>query len=152
MFPHSRAYMELPTSGLVGSFDSATNPYEFDLDGWRFVGTGGQTLDDVFRYVPGDARMEMVEAMLRWRLWAPTAPDTLWCYPFQDGDAFVMKECPHVFFVGNQPRFETVVVEGPEGQSVRVVAVPEFKKSGEVVVLDLETLEPEVVRVGIFEG
>jgi hypothetical protein len=37
--------MELPTSGLIGSFDSATNPYEFDLDGWRFVGTGGQTSD-----------------------------------------------------------------------------------------------------------
>ncbi|KAM0721882.1 hypothetical protein Q7P37_002807 [Cladosporium fusiforme] len=152
MFPHSRAYMELPTSGLVGSFDSATNPYEFDLDGWRFVGTGGQTVDDVFRYVPGDERLEMIEAMLRWRLWAPTAPDTLWCYPFQDGDAFVMKECPHVFFVGNQPKFETAVVEGPMGQAVRIVAVPEFKKTGEVVVLDLETLEPEIVKVGIFEG
>lgn len=152
MFPHSRAYMELPTSGLIGSLDSATNPYEFDLDGWRFVGTGGQTVDDVFRYVPGDERLEMMEAMLRWRLWAPTAPDTLWCYPFQDGDAFVMKESPHVFFVGNQPKFETALVEGPAGQVVRVVAVPEFKKTGEVVVLDLETLEPEVIKVGIYEG
>lgn len=152
MFPHARAYMELPTSGLVGSFDSATNPYEFDLDGWRFVGTGGQTVDDVFRYVPGDDRLEMMEAMLRWRLWAPTAPDTLWCYPFRDGDAFVMKECPHVWFVGNQPKFETMLVEGPLGQKVRVISVPEFHETGEVVVLDLETLEPELVKVGIFEG
>lgn len=151
MFPHARAYMEPPTSGLVGSFDSATNPYEFDLDGWRFVGSGGQTVDDVFRYVPGDERLEMMEAMLRWRLWAPTAPDTLWCYPYQDGDAFVMQECPHVFFVGNQPKFETIQVEGPLGQVVRVIAVPEFKKTGEVVVLDLETLEPEIVKVDIFE-
>lgn len=152
MFPHSRAYMELPTSGLIGSFDSATNPYEFDLDGWRFVGTGGQTVDDVFRYVPGDKRLEMMEAMLRWRLWAPTAPDTLWCYPYQDGDAFVMKECPHVFFVGNQPKYETTLVEGPLGQTVRVIAIPEFKKTGEIVVLDLETLEPELMKVDVFEG
>jgi DNA polymerase delta subunit 2 len=152
MFPHARSYMELPTSGLIGSFDSATNPYEFDLDGWRFVGTGGQTVDDVFRYVPGDDRLEMMEAMLRWRLLAPTAPDTLWCYPYQDGDAFVMKDCPHVFFVGNQPKFETTLVEGPLGQVVRVISVPEFRKTGEVIVLDLETLEPELVKVGIFEG
>jgi DNA polymerase delta subunit 2 len=152
MFPHARAYMEPPTSGLIGSFDSATNPYEFDLDGWRFVGSGGQTVDDVFRYVPGDERLEMMEAMLRWRLWAPTAPDTLWCYPYQEGDAFVMKECPHVFFVGNQPKFETIQVEGPLGQVVRVIAVPEFKKTGEVVLLDLETLEPELVKVEVFDG
>lgn len=152
MFPHGRAYMELPTSGLVGSFDSATNPYEFDLDGWRFVGSGGQTVDDVFRYVPGDERLEMIEAMLRWRLWAPTAPDTLWCYPYQDGDAFVMQECPHVFFVGNQPKFETTVVKGPLGQTVRVVSVPKFHETGEIVLLDLETLEPEVMKLGIFEG
>jgi DNA polymerase delta subunit 2 len=63
-----------------------------------------------------------------------------------------MKECPHVFFVGNQPKFETVQVEGPLGQIVRAIAVPEFSKTGEVVLLDLETLETEVVKVGIFEG
>ncbi len=93
----------------------------------------------------------MMEAMLRWRLTAPTAPDTLWCYPFQDGDQFVMKECPHVFLVGNQPKFETTVVEGPLGQEVRVLAVPRFKETGELVLLDCETLVPEVVRFEVFD-
>ena len=153
MFPHARAYMDLPgTSKEASWFSSSTNPLDFDLDGWRFLGSGGQTLDDVYKYVAGEERLEMMEAMLRWRLTAPTAPDTLWCYPFQDGDAFVMQECPHVYFVGNQPKFETGVVEGPNGQSVRLVAVPRFKETGEVVVMDLESLEAEVVKFEVFEG
>ena len=133
-------------------FDSATNPHDFDLDGWRFLGTGGQTVNDIYKYVSGEERLEMMEAMLRWRLAAPTAPDTLWCYPFQDGDAFVMKECPHVYFAGNQPKFETGLIEGPQGQTVRLTAVPSFRETGEVVVMDLETLGVEVVKIEIFEG
>lgn len=158
MFPHSRAYTEHPVSTASAPtttpnwFDSTTNPAEFDIDGWRFLGSGGQTLDDVYKYVSSEERLEMMEAMLRWRLTAPTAPDTLWCFPFQDGDRFVMKECPHVYFVGNQPRFETGWIEGPQGQGVRLVAVPGFKETGEVVLVDMETLEVEVVRFEVFEG
>ncbi|KAK1065078.1 DNA polymerase delta small subunit Cdc1 [Friedmanniomyces endolithicus] len=153
MFPHSRAYMNPPTAPEgPGWFDSTTNPAEFSADGWRFLGTGGQPVDDVYKYLPDcEERLEMMEAMLRWRLTAPTAPDTLWCYPFQDGDQFVMKECPHVFLVGNQPKFETTVVEGPLGQQVRVLAVPRFKETGELVLLDCETLVPEVVRFEVFD-
>ncbi|KAK6436339.1 DNA polymerase delta small subunit Cdc1 [Oleoguttula sp. CCFEE 5521] len=153
MFPHSRTYQSPPKTSPAepGSFDSGTNPYAFDLHGWRFLGTGGQPVDDIYKYVTGEERLEMMEAMLRWRLVAPTAPDTLWCYPFPDGDAFVLRECPHVFFVGNQPKFESTVVEGPLGQQCRIVAVPSFRDTGEVVVLDLETLEPEIVKFEIFE-
>ncbi|KAK5173591.1 DNA polymerase delta small subunit Cdc1 [Saxophila tyrrhenica] len=157
MFPYSRAYMphpSQPTSNEPHYFHPTTNPSTFDLSGHRFLGTSGQPLDDIYRYVHGDSRLEMMEAMLRWRLVAPTAPDTLWCYPFQDGDAFVMEECPHLFFVGNQPKFETGLVEGPGGERVRVVAVPGYRETGEVVVVDLESdeLGVEVVRVEVFEG
>ena len=62
-----------------------------------------------------------------------------------------MKECPHVFFVGNQPAFETTTVEGPTGQSVRLIAVPQFKETGEVVLLDMETLEVELVKINVVE-
>ncbi|KAK4546212.1 hypothetical protein LTR36_002349 [Oleoguttula mirabilis] len=158
MFPHSRNYMAPPTATTkdgdgeeVGWFDSQTNPADFTLDGFRFLGTGGQPVDDVYKYIAGEERLEMMEAMLRWRLSAPTAPDTLPCYPFQDEDQFVIKDCPHVFFVGNQPRFETTLIEGPVGQAVRIIAVPRFKETGEVVVVDMETLVPEVVRFEVFD-
>lgn len=72
------------------------------------------------------------------------------CYPFQDKDRFVMESCPHVFVIGNQPRFETTLIEGPNGQMVRLIALPKFRETGELVLLDAETLEPEVIRFSVF--
>ena len=77
MLPHSRTYSANPGSNESGWFDSTTNPWEADINGWRMMGTGGQPIDDVFKYVEGDERLEMMENVLRWRCIAPTAPDTL---------------------------------------------------------------------------
>jgi len=79
LFPHSRSYASLPTqaNSEPSWFDSVTNPWEGDIDGWRFLGTAGQPVDDMFKYLPGDDRLEMMEHLLRWRNCAPTAPDTL---------------------------------------------------------------------------
>lgn len=41
---------------------------------------------------------------------APTAPDTLTCYPFTDDDPFILPATPHVYFAGNQPEFATRLV------------------------------------------
>ena len=73
------------------------------------------------------------------------------CYPFQDEDQFIIAECPHVYFVGNQPSFETTVIAGPAGQSVRMIAVPKFKETGEIVLIDTESLEVELVKFDIME-
>lgn len=73
------------------------------------------------------------------------------CYPYQDKEPFVIEETPHVYFAGNQPKYETTVIEGPLGQNVRLIALPKFKETGEVVILDLETLEPEVIKFDIVE-
>lgn len=82
MFPRSRAYSSAPTSttdetGEAGWFDPVTNPWEGEIEGWKVLGTGGQNVDDVFKYVEGEDRLGMLEAMCRWRCCAPTAPDTL---------------------------------------------------------------------------
>lgn len=81
MLPRSRNYCAAPGSSEPGWFDSVTNPWEGDVDGWRMMGNGGQPIDDVFKYVEGDERLEMMESLMRWRCGAPTAPDTL-CKPF----------------------------------------------------------------------
>jgi len=70
-------------------------------------------------------------------------------YPYQDEDPNVIKECPHVYFAGNQPSFETRVITGlydkdeKQTQAVRLIAVPKFSETGIAVVLDLETLDAE---------
>ncbi|KAF2237654.1 hypothetical protein EV356DRAFT_510632 [Viridothelium virens] len=153
LFPHCRAYSLIPgeSSQDPGWFDTATNPWQGDVDGWRVLASGGQTVDDVFKYVEGEDRIEMMESMLRWRLVAPTAPDTLWSYPFQLKDAFIISECPHVYIVGNQPKFDTAVIEGPDGQRVRLIAVPKFRDTGELILLDMENLGVEVVKFDLFQ-
>ncbi|KAL4966275.1 DNA-directed DNA polymerase delta subunit POL31 [Aspergillus stella-maris] len=189
MFPRARAYCAPPPAGEgkpePGWFDSVTNPWEGDVEGWRLWGSSGQNVDDVLRYLDfadedgnvdteGDteARIRVMEAMLRWRCGVPTAPDTLWSYPFQTHDPFVMQSCPHLFFAGNQPRFRTAIVEGDtplklngedtdtemggtDDQSipiVRLISIPKFRETGELILVDTETLEVEVVRFGAFAG
>jgi DNA polymerase delta subunit 2 len=48
--------------------------------------------------------------------------------------------------VGSQPKFDTAVIEGPDGQTVRLIAVPRFTETAEIVLVDSETLEASVVR------
>jgi DNA polymerase delta subunit 2 len=83
MFPQARAYAA-GRSGegekKVGWFDAVTNPWEGEVEGWRMLAAGGQNVDDMFKYVDGDDRLGMMEAMCRWRCCAPTAPDTLCKY------------------------------------------------------------------------
>ncbi|PYH92353.1 DNA polymerase delta subunit 2 [Aspergillus ellipticus CBS 707.79] len=190
MFPQARAYCAPPPAGEEkqepGWFDSVTNPWEGDVEGWRLWGSSGQNVDDALRYLnladdqgnvgdgDGDmeARIRVMEAMLRWRCGVPTAPDTIWSYPFQTHDPFVMQSCPHIFFAGNQPRFKTAVIEGDSplrlngadtemtgtddnntsGPHVRLLSIPKFNETGELVLVDTETLEVEVVKFGAFAG
>jgi len=93
IFPHSRAYAtanidDSDEADEPGWFDSVTNPWDGDIDGWRFMGNSGQPVDDILKYVElggpdgkgADGRLEVMESLLRWRCEAPTAPDTL-CMP-----------------------------------------------------------------------
>ncbi|KAF6819110.1 DNA polymerase alpha/epsilon subunit B [Colletotrichum sojae] len=147
MFPRARPYAAAPDAKEPGWFDTATNPWEGEVDGWRVLGTGGQNVDDVFKYVDSDDRIGMMEAMCRWRCSAPTAPDTLWAYPFQDDDPFVMKNAPHLYFVGCQPEFSTRVVQGTDGRQIRLITVPSFSETKELVLVDTETLEVSKVKI-----
>ncbi len=85
---------------------------------------------------------------VRWQHMAPTAPDTLTCYPFGDDDPFLMRAAPHVYFAGNQPEFASREVQGPAGQRVRLVAVPSFASSGTLVLVNLRTLQCHPVNFG----
>ncbi|KAH8670257.1 DNA polymerase alpha/epsilon subunit B-domain-containing protein [Tricladium varicosporioides] len=81
MFPQARVFGPMPPSDADskphGWFDTVTNPWDGEIEGWKVLGTGGQNVDDVFKYVESEDRLGMMEAMCRWRCCAPTAPDTL---------------------------------------------------------------------------
>ena len=75
----------------------------------------------------------------------------------------MIKTCPHVFFAGNQPEFATRLIREDEneeasggggggGQTIRIIAVPSFEKTGEVVLVDAETLEVSCVNFAVGDG
>ena len=136
LFPGSTSY---PT------FTRSPNPHAFDLDGVRFLGTSGQNVDDILRFSDLDDSCEILQRLLTWRHLIPTAPDTLASYPYNDCDPFILEEAPHVLFAGGQAAFGTAWVEGEEGQKVRVVSVPEFSKTGTMVLVNIRTLEVQPI-------
>lgn len=34
------------------------------------------------------------------------------CYPFTDRDPFLIETCPHVYFVGNQDKYDNRLLKG----------------------------------------
>lgn len=72
------------------------------------------------------------------------------CYPFTDRDPFILNETPHVYFIGNQPKFESRLVTDEEGEGegskkCRIVLVPKFCETGQVVLVHSKSLETKVV-------
>ncbi|SJX65031.1 related to HYS2-DNA-directed DNA polymerase delta, 55 KD subunit [Sporisorium reilianum f. sp. reilianum] len=143
----------LPRAGRFDSLQRHTNPAWMQLGERTLLGTSGQNIDDIFKYVdePDDARIEMAMRTLEWGHVAPTAPDTLWCYPFKASDPFVLKHRPDILVVGNQPKYASAVYgfdkEDGEGKGCRVVLVPEFAKTKQVVLVNLASLETRLVCI-----
>lgn len=112
----------------------------------------------------GERVLDILELMVNNRHLAPTCPDTLASYPFADGvDPFVLTTTPHIFFAGNQREFASRLLKAPHGQgqrpsegsmdidgvrggekTVRAVSVPRFDETGQVVLVNLRTLECSV--------
>ncbi|KAL8585414.1 hypothetical protein ACOMHN_046657 [Nucella lapillus] len=130
-----------PRSARNTTFTGVTNPHQCSLDGVRILGTSGQPVDDVRRYSELDDPLDILEKTLEWGHIAPTAPDTLNCYPFYGADPFLLEECPHIYFVGNQPDFKHKLVKSAEGREVLLVTVPRFCQTATAVLVNLTTLD-----------
>ncbi|SCU97113.1 LANO_0E15192g1_1 [Lachancea nothofagi CBS 11611] len=145
-------------------FSPTTNPVWFKFNGIEMLGTSGQNIDDICKYIipnlstsepdssgEGDmnVRLNMMEGCLKWQNIAPTAPDTLWCYPYKSDDPFILNKLPHVYFVGNQPAYMSRDVKLEGGLNVKIMTIPKFSETGEIVILDLKTLEAEVVTIQV---
>ncbi|KAK0545796.1 DNA polymerase delta small subunit Cdc1 [Tilletia horrida] len=139
----------LPRASRFQSCRRLTNPAWFGTGGKRILGTAGQNVDDLYKYAEeeDEGRILMAARTLEWGHVAPTAPDTLWCYPFNTDDPFLLREAPDVYFVGNQPEFGTSLYDSPDGHQTRVVLIPRFSQTGDIVLVNLRTLACEVVHI-----
>lgn len=135
----------LPKSSQLTTCHLVTNPYMFQLSGIDFLGTSGQAINDLRLYSNQTDTLELMESTLRWGHLAPTAPDTLNCYPFCDSDPFIISLTPHVYFTGNQPTFETRLLQDGS-KKVRLISLPSFVETGIVVLVNLKNLDVHPIQ------
>ena len=72
----------------------------------------------------------------------------LGCYPYFKNDPFIITRTPHLYFIGNQPRFESVLLTQHDGQKTRVVLIPRFSETGQVILVNPMNLDIKVVSIG----
>jgi DNA polymerase delta subunit 2 len=126
------------------------------------MGTSGQNIKNLIKYQSVENPLQLAETTLLWRHMAPTAPDHLPCFPFYEEDPFILETCPHIYFIGNQSKFDTKVIHGnakngayitfklgAEGQNVRIVMVPSFVDTNTVVLVNLRTLNVHPITFNV---
>lgn len=141
-------------SRYESALHAVTNPHDFTIGETSFLGTSGQNVEDVLKcsdlgdevsstFMGDDAAKRAVVALkatLRWQHIAPSAPDTLACYPFKDRDPFVIETTPDVYFAGCQDAFGCERVLHPGGGETMVISVPKFSITGTVLLVNVSTL------------
>ena len=136
-------------SGYKKSFNAVTNPYRFQTHKINFIGHSGQPVSNIKKFSKYTSDLDILQRTLEWQHLAPTAPDTLACYPFYKRDPFVLddKLCPHVLFSGNMESYGDRLIKGDNGQSVRLITIPKFNETCSAVLLNLKTLESSEISL-----
>eukprot|EP01063_Lacrimia_lanifica_P012981 TRINITY_DN19665_c0_g1_i1.p1 TRINITY_DN19665_c0_g1~~TRINITY_DN19665_c0_g1_i1.p1 ORF type:complete len:467 (+),score=147.25 TRINITY_DN19665_c0_g1_i1:68-1402(+) len=126
-----------------------TSPFHCRVRGQvEVVGTSGENLHELALYTRGASSAELLASLVRCGHIAPTAPDTLPCYPFTGEDPLQMLTPPHVMFAGHAEAFETDLLM-EEGMVCRTIAVPDFTKAPGLVLLDINSPNLETIFVPI---
>ena len=161
LLPNSCAFVDL--------FQRSTNPYENVVGGERILGSDGLNVTDLRRYLTDGnvvkdedvkeqrtavSSMEALRQTLEYGHIAPTGPDSLPMFPSSESDPFIVSKRPSIYFSGNAAEFETCLVtssgdevEKDEGSNnlTRLVCIPNFALTGEVVLVNVRTLDCEVI-------
>ncbi|ORC85761.1 putative DNA polymerase delta subunit 2 [Trypanosoma theileri] len=172
----------LPEAARRSSLKLVTNPHEFSVfpntstipkltstgkpteGGTSFFISSGSSLNDVCRETIYPSRLDAMSMMLQSGCACPTAPNTLFSYPFKDSDPFLFQSAPHCFICCDQPemqtRWESLESFGPlkdaamdeEGYEnndagVRLVCVPSFARTGVLVLVNVNSPHLDTVTV-----
>ncbi len=136
-----------PSASTYSTFSTCTNPAVTVAGPQVLVGTDGRNVTDIVRFTDLTP-LQALESSLRWRLVAPTAPDTLGCYPFQDIDPFVFGVAPSVYYAGGQAEAAAAVHTSATGARTLLLAVPSFVKTRTAVLVNAETLQATTITFG----
>lgn len=140
------------SSAFLGhSLHTVSNPYECDIEGVRFLGTSGQNIDNIRQHSSIDDSVKLMEYTLECGHLAPTAPDSLGCFPYYESDPFIIPQDtgPHVYFAGNQQAYSSKTVKYDSGRSAVIVSVPSFHSTQTAVLVNLRDLSCQPVSFNV---
>ena len=132
LFPEARRY---------GNMTVRMNPFKAKVGEMVILGTSGQNVSDVFQYTNAESGMDALALIGQSRYLAPTAPDTLACYPFTIKDPLVLSASngpvPHLLFAGNQVQTETKLVANGH---LRLACVADFSVKPSMLLVNINDL------------
>lgn len=122
------------------------NPFACGLGPKFIVGTDGTNVKDLQKHMASSEGMysplEALKASFQWSHICPTGPSSVPTAPNGETDPMVIEQTPDIYFAGNCDKFDTEVVD----EKTRLVCIPKFSETGEVVLVHLESLDCELVR------
>lgn len=141
LLPEARRYRNLTVH---------TNPFKFKMGNMVLLGTSGQNVTDVMQFTDNESCIDALQLIAESRYLAPTAPDTLGCYPFSSFDPLVLNDesssIPSVLFAGNQPQTSTRLI-GDE--KLRIATVSDFSIRPEMLLINVHDLnDVRVLQIG----
>lgn len=102
----------------------------------------GQNIIDLKRFSEKLTSIDLLKRVLLYQHIAPTVPDTVDGFPFEDRDPLVIEDnYPHVFFAGNQSHAEFSTVEFENGRKTLLLSIPRFSRTKSVLLVNLRTLD-----------
>ena len=136
LFPNAKRYSNLTVH---------TNPYKFKVGNVVFLGTSGQNVTDVLQYSSLEDPIDCLELIANSRHLAPTAPDTLACYPFTTVDPMVITDddtVAQVLFAGNQKVTSSrSLIDGSESSSAVLASIADFTVNPSVLLININNVE-----------
>jgi len=135
-----------PSALRYSTVQGVTNPYKACIGGRSVLGTSGQNVSNIYKFSGLEDRLTALETTLRCGHISPTSPDSLSCYPYENEDPFVLETCPDIYFAGNQPLFESKVLE-EDGRRTLLLLVPTFHMSGVAVLVNLRDFSAHPITI-----
>ncbi|KAL7580135.1 hypothetical protein ACA910_012892 [Epithemia clementina (nom. ined.)] len=161
---HSSLILQSTSFGLV---HRSPNPYDVRHEGCQVIATDGTNVRDLQKHILArqekgeeeDAEFSLLTELASLRKHVefghicPTGPASVPTVPHALSDPMVLQSLPHVFVAGNCSHFATATVNSnaqvADSQPCRLVCLPSFCQTGEAVLLNLNSLDIELLR---FEG
>lgn len=174
LLPHSSSVVQTAQSAQSSMIHKTPNPYAAGMGDKLLMGTDGTNVQDLARVLESSlstrmddndnddsttqiSELEAARTTLTFSHMCPTGPDSVPTVPHAQQDPMVITEMPHIYFAGNSSSFDTTLhqVERKIGSNdetttelvqTRIICVPKFSDTKEVVLVNLETLDCELLR------